>query len=281
MTATARLFTEYLASTREVLRSVYRDRRLLYALAKRDVTDDYVEHSLAKGWPIIHPLVVMGVYLFVFTYIFPSRITGPIHLNTNSSIYLMAGIIPWIITAQVMGRSLTSVVNNAVIVKQMAFPLEFLAIKTLAAPLFSGAVSLLFLIVYAIDVTDGACVPAYLIGIPVLVLLTTVFLLGVALLFSCIQVFVRDFREFINIILAIGLFIHPILYFPNAIPETIKTTLYLSPFTYLLFCWQDVLFFGAITHPVAWIVAPLFALVMLVVGSRLFIASKSHFGDFL
>ncbi len=281
MTATARLFTEYLASTRDILRSVYRDRRLLFALAKRDVSDDYVEHSLAKGWPIINPLIQMAVYLWVFTYIFPSRITGPIHLNTNSSIYLMAGIIPWIITQQVMGRSLTSVVNNAVIVKQMAFPLEFLAIKTLAAPLFSGAVSLLFLIVYAIDVTDGACIPAYLVGVPFLVLLTVVFLLGVALLFACIQVFVRDFREFINVILAVGLFIHPILYFPNAVPKTIETVLYLSPFTYLLFCWQDVLFFGGMTHPVAWIVAPLFALVMLVFGSRVFSASKVHFGDFL
>ena len=275
------LATAYLDSTAEVIRTMYRERRLLYALAKRDVSDDYVEHSLAKGWPIIHPLVVMAVYLFVFTYIFPSRITGPIQLNTNASVYLMAGIIPWIITAQVMGRSLSSVVNNAVIVKQMAFPLEFLAIKTLAAPLFSGAVSLVFLIVYAADLTNGACLPVYLIGVPVLALITIVFLLGVALLFSCIQVFVRDFREFINIVLAIGLFIHPILYFPNAIPDTIKSVLYLSPFTYLLFCWQDVMFFGAITHPAAWIVTPIFALVMLIVGSRVFIASKSHFGDFL
>ena len=73
----------------------------------------------------------------------------------------------------------------------------------------------------------------------------------------------------------------PILYFPNAIPETIKGVLYLSPFTYVLFCWQDVMFYGAITHPVAWIVTPILALVMLIVGSRVFIASKNHFGDFL
>jgi lipopolysaccharide transport system permease protein len=281
MTGSLRLFGAYLASTGEILRSVYRDRSLLFALAKRDVSDDYVEHSLTKGWPIIHPLVVMGVYLFVFTYIFPSRINGPIHINTNSSVYLMAGIIPWIVTAQVMGRSLTSVVNNAVIVKQMAFPLEFLAIKTLAAPLFSGAISLVFLIAYATYLTNGACLPAYVIGIPVLLIITVTFLLGITLLFSCVQVFVRDFREFINIVLAIGLFIHPILYFPDAIPEAIKPVLFFSPFTYLLFCWQDVMFFGEMVHPIAWLVTPILALVMLILGSRVFVASKSHFGDFL
>jgi lipopolysaccharide transport system permease protein len=281
MTESLRLFAAYLGSTNEIIRSLRRNWSLLFALAKRDISDDYVEHSLSKGWPIIHPLVVMGVYLFIFTYVFPSRINGPIQLNTNSSVYLMAGIIPWITVAQVMGRSLTSVVNNAVIVKQMAFPLEFLAIKTLAAPLFSGAVSLGFLVAYSIYLTNGHCIPAYLIGIPVLLVLTIVFLLGVALLFSSIQVFVRDFREFINIVLAVGLFIHPILYFPDAIPVVIKPVLFVSPFTYLLFCWQDVMFYGEITRPLAWIVTPIFSVMMFVVGSRVFIASKSHFGDFL
>jgi lipopolysaccharide transport system permease protein len=281
MTGSLGLFGAYLSSTSEVIRSVFAKRSLLLALAKRDVSDDYVEHSLAKGWPIVHPLVVMSVYLFVFTYVFPSRVSGPISMNTNAPIYLMAGIIPWITTAQVMSRSLTSIVNNAVIVKQMTFPLEFLAIKTLAAPLFSAAVSLAFLVAYAVYVTGGACIAAYAVGLPLLVVMTVAFLLGVAMLFSCIQVFVRDFREFVGIVLAIGLFIHPILYLPNAIPDVVRPALFVSPFTYLLFCWQDVLFFGEVTRPIAWIIAPVLSVAMLVVGARVFVASKSHFGDFL
>lgn len=275
------LLRAYVDSVAEMLGSIRGNRGLLIALAKRDISDEYVEHSLSAAWPIIHPLVVMVVYLFVFTYVFPSRITRPAMLDTNAVIYLMAGIVPWITTAQVMGRSLTSVVNNAVIVKQMAFPLEFLPVKTLAGPLFFGGVALAFQIVYAAYLTRGECLAAYAVGIPILVALTITFLLGTALLFAAVQVFVRDFREFINIVLAVGLFVHPILYFPDAIPAAIKPILYVSPFTYLLLCWQDVLFYGEIMRPAAWIVTPIFALLMLVVGSRVFMVSKPHFGDFL
>jgi lipopolysaccharide transport system permease protein len=271
----------YLSSARDLVASVLRGRRLLAALARREVSDEYVEHSFAKGWPIVHPLVVMCVYLFVFTKIFPSRIAAPDAFATDSVVYLMAGIIPWLATSQILSRSLTSVVNNAIVVKQMAFPLEFLPIKTLAGPMLSTGIMLAFLTVYAVYLTDGACLPAYLVGIPVLAVLTVAFLGGLALLLASAQVFVRDLREFIGIFLAIGLFVHPILYFPDAIPDTVQGLIYLSPITYLLFCWQDVLFYGAVTRPEAWLVAAGFSLLALVVGARVFMVSKHHFGDFL
>jgi lipopolysaccharide transport system permease protein len=57
--------------------------------------------------------------------------------------------------------------------------------------------------------------------------------------------------------------------------------LYASPFSQLIFCWQDVLFYGAVMRPWAWLAATAFALFMFIVGARLFMGSKQHFGDFL
>ena len=98
---------------------------------------------------------------------------------------------------------------------------------------------------------------------------------------ACAQVFIRDLKEFITIFLSIGLFVHPILYFPNAIPAVVRPIIYVSPFSYLLFCWQDVLFYGTIERPWAWIVTALFAVVLFAFAARLFVVAKSHFGDFL
>ena len=53
MTESLRLFAAYLGSTNEIIRSLRRNWSLLFALAKRDISDDYVEHSLSKGWPIM------------------------------------------------------------------------------------------------------------------------------------------------------------------------------------------------------------------------------------
>jgi lipopolysaccharide transport system permease protein len=240
-----------------------------------------VTHNLSIGWTFIHPLFLMVVYLFVFTKIFATRVTAPPEAGTNAIVYLLAGIIPWLAISQVMSRSAASVVGNSSIVKQMSFPLELLPIKTLAGPFMFSGVSLCFLIVYAMWTTGGGILPAYLLGLPPLIIITCIQLAGLALLLGCLQVFFRDLKEFINIFLTIGLFIHPILYFPDAIPAAVRLIVYLSPFSYLLFCWQDVLFYGKVTWILPWIISSAFAVLYFGVGSRVFIVTKNHFGDFL
>ena len=67
---------------------------------------------------------------------------------------------------------------------------------------------------------------------------------------------------------AIGFFLHPILYLPNAIPEAVRSVLYLSPFTYFLMCWQDIFFYGGIVRWSAWVITFVFAPLMFVFGAR-------------
>jgi lipopolysaccharide transport system permease protein len=271
----------YANSTGELIRTLARHWRLLAALSKRELTEEYVGHGLSVSWTIINPLVVMWIYLFLFTLVFPTRIVAPPGAASDAVVYLLAGLVPWLTLAQVMGRSSASVVNNASIVKQMTFPLELLPIKALAAPLVFGAAALAFLVCYGLWISGGSMFPAYVLGLPALILLTVVFLAGVSLVLACTQVFVRDLREIVNIFLSIGLFTHPILYLPNAIPAVVRPVIYFSPLSYLLFCWQDIMFYGAIERPWAWLLATAFALALLGLGARLFVISKGHFGDFL
>ena len=271
----------YSNSTGELMRTLIHNWRLLVALSKRELRDDYVGHGLSVSWAITNPLILMTIYLFLFTLVFPTKIVPPPGAASDAVVYLLAGLVPWLTLAQVMGRSGGSVVNNASIVKQMTFPLELLPIKALAAPLVFGAAALAFLVCYSLWISGASMIPAYVIGLPALIILTVAFLAGVSLVLACTQVFVRDLREIINIFLSIGLFTHPILYLPNAVPAVVRPIIYLSPLSYLLFCWQDILFYGAIQRPWAWLLASAFALALLGLGARLFVISKGHFGDFL
>ena len=275
------LLNAYAKSANECIRTLARHRRLLIALIKRELSDDYVTHNLSIGWTFIHPLFLMVVYLFLFTKVFVSRVAAPPEAGTDALIYLLSGIIPWLAISQVMSKSAASVVGNSSIVKQMSFPLELLPIKTLAGPFMFSGVSLCFLIVYAMWATGGKILPAYLLGLPPLIIITCIQLAGLALLLGSLQVFFRDLKEFISVFLTIGLFIHPILYFPNAIPAAVRPLIYLSPFSYLLFCWQNVLFFGQVTWIWSWIISAAFAVLYVVVGARVFIVTKSSIWRFL
>jgi lipopolysaccharide transport system permease protein len=272
--------TAYARSTGDLLRTAYVQRRLLSALAKRDLSDDYVAHRLSIRWTLVQPLFLMLVYWFIFTAVYPARVQAPPGLATDATIYLLSGIIPWITLSQVMSRSLVSVVGSSNIVKQMAFPLELLPLRTLATPLCFGAVSLVFLVAYAAWVTGGI-IPVYLWGLPLLVSLSLVLYAGIALLLGTFQVFARETREFIVMFLNIGLFIHPILFLPGAVPRAVRPLIYASPFSYYIFCWQDILFFGGVERVWAWCVTAAFAVGVFVLGARLFVGSKPHFGDFL
>jgi lipopolysaccharide transport system permease protein len=271
----------YLASTWAVIRSVAVRWSLLTALAKRDLSDDYVDHKFARLWGYIMPLFTMAVYLMVFTFIWPTRVTAPEGFATDAVIYLLSGILPWLGFNQAVGRSVSAMVNNQNIVKQVAFPLELLALKSLVQPLTFLLVSLGFLSVYAGIVTKGTILQVYLWGIPLLLFLSMITFGGFALLLSAMQVFLRDTREFVSLFLTIGLYIHPILYLPGSIPEAMRIFVYASPLTYFIYCWQDILFYGGIFRPWAWGAACGFAVLIFVLGSRMFMGSKPHFGDFL
>jgi lipopolysaccharide transport system permease protein len=273
--------TTYFASTTDLVRTVVAQRRLLWALAKRELSDEYVSHGLSVVWNVIQPIFTMLVYLFTFTLVWPTRVQAPEGLDVDAVVLLLSGIIPWMAMTQVMSRSMTSVVNNSNIVKQMAFPLELLPLKTLASPLGFFVVSLAFLIVYSGWMSGGKTLIVYLWGVPLLIAISLVLFAGLALLLSSVQVFFRDTKEFVSMFLSIGLFLHPVLYLPNAVPQVVRGVLYMSPFSYFLFCWRDILFYGSVTQPWAWVVTIVFSTAVFLLGSRLFLGSRPHFGDFL
>jgi len=273
--------SSYFSSSQELVRSAVRQRRLLSALAKRDLSDEFVEHRLSLLWTLILPLFTVAVYLFVFTVVFPARVQAPESYQTDAIVFLLSGIVPWMALSQALGRATTCIVSNSNIVKQMAFPLELLPLKAMASPVVFFGVSLVAVVAYAGWVSGGAILPVYLWGIPVLLVLSVTTFTGLALALSAVQVFFRDTKEFVSMFLSIGLFLHPILYLPQAMPSAVRPFLYASPISALIFCWQDVLFYGAIVRPWAWAAATLFAAVVFVIGARLFMGTKTHFGDFL
>lgn len=278
---TRSLPADYLQSTIDLISSLISRRKLLFVLAGRDISDEFVHHRFSVLWALIMPMFLVGMYVFIFTVVFPTRLNAPDNHQTDAIIYLFAGLTPWVSLNLALGRSMSSIVNNSNIVRQMSFPLELLPVKALISPMIFMSVSLSFVIVYAGFATSGTILPFYALGVPLVLLITLPTFLGLAIGLSALQVYFRDTREFVNMFLTAGLFLHPVLYAPGAIPESVRGALYASPFTYILFCWQDALFYGTFERPHAWIVSAIFSVATLMLSARLFMVSKPHFAEFL
>ena len=177
--------TVYLNSSHELLVSLWRHRRLAWTLAKRDIQDEHVGQSFGLGWTILQPLLVMGTYLFVFTFVFFTRLESAPRSDYDFTVFLFSGLTPWLTLTLVLGKAPMAVVQNAAIVKQVALPLEIIPIKGLYGP------AVFFLV--ALGCSGGAVAATYAL-IPVLVVLLVLLCAGLSLMLSCLGVFFRDLR---------------------------------------------------------------------------------------
>lgn len=256
-----------------------RQRRLIWAMAKREVSDRYAGQMLGAVWAVAHPLLVMAVYLFVFGYVFKTRIGGTRELPLDYTTYLLAGLVPWLSIQEALNKAPVSVTSNSSLVKQVVFPLEVLPIKGVLASLLPQAVSLTVLVIYVIA-TYGGLHATYLL-LPLVVLIQVGQMCGLSLLLSAIGVYLRDLKDIIQVVLLLGMYLLPIFYLPSMVPAMFRPLLYLNPFSYIVWCYQDVCYFGRIEHPWAWVVASALAVIFAVTGWVVFRRLKPMFGNVL
>ncbi len=263
---------------REILSFFLQHRRLTWELSRREVADRYAGQVLGVFWAIGHPLVLMGVYLFIFAFVFKVRVQRLDDLPLNYAVYLLSGLVPWLSVQESMTKGATALVANANLVKQVVFPVEILPVKGVLAALLPLSVALVLLLGYCAWL--GA-VPITWLLMPVLVAFLVLGLAGMSFVLAAIGAYFRDLKDVVQAFTVVGVYLMPAFYLPGMVPELFRPLLYLNPFSYMVWCFQDVIYFGHIEHPVAWPVFGVLCLGSFLFGYRVFQRLKPHFGNVL
>jgi lipopolysaccharide transport system permease protein len=261
------------------LRLLWEKRQLVWAMTRRELVDRYAGQMLGAAWALAHPLLLMAVYLFVFGYVFDVRAGGSNELPRDYTVYLLSGIVPWMALAEALTKAPHVITSNANLVKQVVFPLEVLPAKSVLSSTLTQFVGLLVLCGYVLW-TDASLPVTYLL-LPVVMALHVALLLGLTLILGALGVFIRDLKDIVQVIMLVGVYLVPVFYLPAMVPAMFRGLLYLNPFAYLIWCYQDVCYFGRIEHPVAWVVTVVLSVTALVVGWRTFGRLKPVFGNAL
>lgn len=259
---------------------VYRDNwALTVEMARREVTERHAGSAFGTVWSLAHPLFLIALYVFIFTVVFGTRIGGTKELPLDYATYILSGLIPWMAFQDLMNKSASVIIGNTNLVKQVVFQLEVLPGKTILSSLLPQMVATGGFLVYVLA-TAGRFAPTYLL-LPVLLFFQVLAMLGVAMLFSAITPFFRDMKEIVQIFTTAGLFLMPVIYLPQWVPAVFKPILYINPFSYMTWCYQDALYFGRFEHWWAWPVFILGSLWLVAVGYRTFQRLKPQFGNVL
>lgn len=272
-------FRSHFQAFYEIAGIMARHKQLIWEMTKREISDRYAGQVFGALWAIGHPLVLMCIYVFVFGFVFKVRVSEGGGAPLDYTTYLLSGLIPWMAFQESMNKGSTVIVSNANLVKQVVFPTEILPVKVVIASFLTQLIFTVLLIAYVI-VTHGALSFSYAL-IPVLFFFQILAMIGVSYILSAIGVYFRDIKDFVQIFCTAGMYVMPIFYLPEMVPRLFRPVLYFNPFSYLIWCAQDIFYFGAIKHPWSWIIFCAGSAVIFYAGYRIFRKLKVMFGNML
>lgn len=222
--------------------SIYRNRRLIVDLIKREVVGRYKGSTLGLLWSFFNPVLMLAVYTFLFSVVFKARWLGGSDSKVEFALVLFSGLLMFNLFAEVLNRAPGLILNNANYVKKVIFPLEILPVVTLGAAAFhmlvSLAVWLIFFLVF-FSVPSWTALQVILIFVP-LVLMT----LGLAWLLASLGVYLRDVGQVIGLVTTVLMFLSPVFYPVAALPEKFRAIMYLNPLTYIIEDTRNVMIWG-------------------------------------
>jgi lipopolysaccharide transport system permease protein len=241
--------------------SLWRNRQLILASAKREVLGRYRGSALGILWSFFNPLLLLAVYTFVFSEVFKARWNTESSSKTEFALVLFGGLLIFNLFGECVNRAPGLILSNANYVKKVVFPLEILPVVALLASLFHAAISLtVWLLAYSVLVGMPHATTLYL---PLILVPFLLFILGLSWALASLGVYLRDVAQFIGILTTVLMFLSPVFYPVSNLPEAYRQWLYMNPLTPVIEQTRAVLYWGQ---------APDFALLAIYWVATFFIA---------
>lgn len=176
---------------------------LLSELVRKDLKVKYQGSVLGFTWSLANPILLMGIYYFVFAIVLRNGIPG-------FAIFIMAGLLPWTAFSYAVSTGCGAVVGNAGLVKKVRFPLEVLPLSSV------GYAMVHFMLQFGAVLVITASLrhvysPAFLLIIPAVVLLV-VLSIALCYLVAALNVRYRDTAHIVEIALLVWFWLNPVVY---------------------------------------------------------------------
>jgi lipopolysaccharide transport system permease protein len=216
-----RLVIEAGRSHEQYWRDVWRYRELMYILAWRDIAVRYKQTVIGVAWALIRPAATVMVFVAF------RRLVGMGPGNIPEAILVFAAVLPWQLFSTALSESAGSLIGNANLISKVYFPRVIVPCAAAATSLVDFLITLGML---AAMMLWYGIAPGWQLAMLILfVLLVVALSLGLGLFFAALNVEYRDFRYVLPFIVQLGLFISPIAFTVDNVPERWRTLYALNP----------------------------------------------------
>jgi lipopolysaccharide transport system permease protein len=224
-----------------LLFGAWRYRFFIVSSIRTELRTKFIRSRLGGIWMILNPLAQVLIFAFVLSAVLSAKLPG-IDNRYAYAIYLMAGTLGWSLFSEIVNRCLTLFIENSNILKKLAFPKIALPLIVVGSALINNL--LLFAAILSIFGVLGHMPGLALMYLPVLMVVTVAFSLGLGLALGVLNVFVRDVGQVVPVVMQFMYWFTPVVYMANIIPEQYRSWLVLNPLIPIITGYQDVLLYN-------------------------------------
>ena len=253
------------------LRELYQYRTMISSLVRRDLRGKYKRSVLGFAWTFISPLLQLGVYTVVFSFIMRAGIE-------DYYLFLFVALIPWIFFATSLSVGAGCILLEKEMVKKIYFPREVLPISHVTCQLVTMLFS--FIVVFAVLILSGKGLnPVALLFLPVVMLAEYMLALSLTMIVSALTVYLRDLEHILTIVMMAWQFMTPVMYSVDLVPPKLLPIFNLNPMTPIIVAYRDILYYKRIPQMSTLLQGALLSVVLMIIGWNVFGHLKRHFAE--
>ncbi|MCP5107887.1 MAG: ABC transporter permease [bacterium] len=214
------------------IQGIWEFKYLIYNLVLRDLKVKYKGSTLGFLWSLLNPLLMLVVYTVAFKFVIKIRVE-------NFAVFLFSALMPWNFLNSALAMGATSITDNGNLVKKVYFPREVLPLSVVLVNLFHFFLTFVVLIpaLLFFKVYPGFS----FFFLVVLIFFQTLFVLGLTLIFSALNVYYRDVRHFLEVLLQFWFWITPIIWDISLLPDEYRWLAHLNPLAPFINAYRDII----------------------------------------
>ena len=249
----------------------YRD--LLWMLTLRDIKIRYKQAAMGFLWAIFMPIVAILAGILIKKAM--SVVSGQ-PMDFRGIVSISVKVLPWTFFVSAIKFAVQSLVGNSALVTKIYFPRAVLPLSSILACFFDFIIAILVLTVVLCIFQVG--LSAYLIWLPLVIVFLVFFTAGLGMLLSSANLFFRDVKYIVEIILMFGIFFTPVFYDAKTFGKW-EGLILLNPIGSLLDAINNIVVLHQMPEPFWFLYAGISSVVMLVVGLFIFHKNEPFFAE--
>lgn len=259
------------ADLREMFSELAAYRELMFSLVRRDLLLRYKQTVMGFGWSVLMPVTYMIIFSLIFTRVVTLQTEVPY------PIYVYAGLLPWNFFASTLRFAVASLTSNSTLITKVYFPREILPFSTILVALVDFLVGFsvlaLMMLYYQVPLSWT------ILLLPVVIAVQVVFTAGVTLLLSMGNLYYRDVKYMVEILITLWMFATSVVYPVDRVGGSLAILLKLNPMTPIIDAYRSILLHGRIPDPASFGTAAGVSVLLLLVAWVLFHRAEFEFAE--